>query len=113
MKIKSTTNLTQAVPKAPLTASLMGDITNVAKEPWNMAIAYLKSQINIDEFKTVLAAGALHFEPEANDLLHSKAQFKKSNRNATLMSILPSGIWNYPKRQHHQAGHNYLCLPAL
>ena len=65
------------IAESPFNRVVNGDIGNVAKEPWNMAIAYLKSQINIDEFKTVLAAGPLHFEPEANELLHSKTQLKK------------------------------------
>lgn len=69
--------LDSGIAKSPFNRVINGDFCHVAIDVWNMVIAYLDSKININEFKAVLAAGALHFEPEANELLHSKTQLKK------------------------------------
>lgn len=69
--------LNSGIAKSSFNRVVNGDISNVAKVPWNMAIAYLKSKIDIEGFKVELTKGALLFEAEANELLHSKTQLRK------------------------------------
>lgn len=69
--------LNSGIAKSSFNRVVNGDIGNVAKEPWNLAIVYLKSTIDIEKFKTDLATGALNFEAEANELLNSKTQLRK------------------------------------
>lgn len=69
--------LNSGIAKSSFNRVINGDIEHVAKKPLYMAIAYLKSQIDIDDFKATLAKGPLHFEPEANELLNSKTQLRK------------------------------------
>jgi hypothetical protein len=69
--------LNSGIAKSSFNRVINGDIEHVAKKSLYMAIAYLKSQIDIEEFKTTLAKGTLHFEPEVNELLHSKTQLRK------------------------------------
>lgn len=69
--------LNSGIAKSSFNRVVNGDIGNVAKEPWNLAIVYLKSTIDIEKFRTDLATGALNFEAEASELLNSKTQLRK------------------------------------
>lgn len=61
------------IPQATFSRVINGDIKSTSREEWNRVIVFLRSKLDIDQFKRDLAKEAMCFNDEAYELLKSQS----------------------------------------